>query len=145
MPLLSNHRRGKTSAVPHSSAPRWRSVAAAGCLFPAACPWGCGGTSRAAAPPWWCLLPGSWFDWPPGNPPPPAGASLPAGETKRFVCLLTVWLQIFGERWCRHVGWQAIAVSYFSSIVFILFCKKRIKFQGPISSHKSCLLEPGMK
>lgn len=72
-------------SLPHSSGPHWRSAEAEGCPFLDASPQGCYGTSKAAAPPaWWCLPPGSWFDWPRGIPPLPADASLPEdGETRR--------------------------------------------------------------
>lgn len=86
-------------SLPHSSGPRWRSAEAEVCPFWDASPQGCYGTSKAAAPPaWWCLLPGSWFDWPRGTPPLPADASSPEdGETKRND------FQMLSGRHCDHI------------------------------------------
>lgn len=67
-----------TCTIPRSSDPRWISAEAVGCPWPDACLWVCCGTSTASAPPaWWCLLPGSWYDWPPRNSRPPADAFWP--------------------------------------------------------------------
>lgn len=82
---------------PHSSGPRWRSAGAEGCPFGDASLPGCFGTSKGAAPPaWWCLLPGSWFDWPLGIPPLPADASLPEyGESKNS---WRIWSGLLGRK-----------------------------------------------
>lgn len=110
-------------SLPHSSGPRWRSAEAEGCPFGDASPPGCFGTSKGAAPPaWWCLLPGSRFDWPPGIPPLPADASLPGdGESKSNSHILSGLLgrksellqnrNIWPANTCCSAAWNCITLK----------------------------------
>lgn len=97
---------GRSLHNPHNIDPHWRSGEAVGCLSLAVYLWGCSDTSKASVPPaWWCLPPGSRFDWPPGSPPPPADAFLPRQSQWRRRCI--PWWPFYPNE-CQTVSQETV-------------------------------------